>query len=81
MIRLFIGALVFWLLSIAALLIGQYGQFYDTSPPEMYAAVYYEEDSTDVVERAFMYIAAEYRCNGQLEEDFSCSTPNEKGWD
>lgn len=66
-------------LLVSAFLFGQDAQFYSTNDNDVYMFRYGQETA---YEQFIMRGAALYRCYpGQLEEDFSCSSPEDAGWE
>jgi hypothetical protein len=79
MIRLVLSVMVMTFFIAVAWSFGDYAQLYSTVPSDAYATVYYEY--TSPANQYIMKAAAEYRCEGQLEEDFSCSMPGDAGYE
>lgn len=78
-IKIIMATVLIWAACLTCYNFGWYAQMYSTMPSDGYSTIYYEYSTpyTQIV----MYTAALSRCQGQLEEDFSCSVPGDKGYE
>ncbi len=78
--RWYIAAMLLVILIPVCVMIGQHRQMYDFVDNDDYSALYYSERS-DAFEKFSLKVAAIIECDGELEEDFSCATPGEAGYE